>query len=45
MEVAFKSEEQTVLELNSKQHVVERNNNWKVLGLAYSQLVFVSVRH
>ena len=45
LEVAFKSEEQTVLELNSKQHVVERNNNWKVLGLAYSQLVFVSVRH
>ena len=45
VEVAFKSEEQTVLELDSKQHLVERNNNWKVLGTAYNQLVFVSVRH
>ena len=45
MEVAFKSEEQTVLDLDSKQHLVEIDNKWKVLGTAYNQLVFVSVRH
>ena len=45
LEVAFKSEEQTVLDLDSKQNVIERNKNWKVVGTAYNQLAFVSVRH
>ena len=45
VEVAFKSEEQTVLDLDSKQNLIERNKNWKVVGTAYNQLVFVSVRH